>query len=580
MPSAASQPDPGTTVVVSANDLTLVGGTSDDKLVLLADRLAPAGGGSPGTIGDSSDTVQLKGGWGIDIPGASSSFQSYIFTTATLGADGTPAGNSGAYSYQVNYEKRGNDLEVVVESGFPTYPSGQPSGEVGSGWDSDILIKNFHNGDYGITLTEVTGDAPGGGFTSGQSYADAQNQAMTGLTAGPEACSSTDDDSSVSWAGCVPYSRFADPYAVYDDWNNPLSRALDDDAIASALASVTSVNSGGDRPTPPAPGPTTLDLVVSDSNVTETLAGDATATVTGDGDTINAIGLGSTIQFGGTRESAIISDGTVELQVGSGGRVAGDRNVVTLADHTSLALEGDGNIVTLKGTDAIVDDEGNGDSFNVEGPGAVLTLEGQNATVTGAGTGSDLSLQATGDTVTVNAGQVDLWGGIMASVSGIGDAIYLDTGDTLTLSGSGHKVTLGQGANTVDDEGNGFDSFNVEGPGAVLTRGPDKKPSRVPERQRPQPSGDRRRRHVERRRRWISGEASWLPIRNFGDAIYLDTADTLHVVSGSGHEGQTARRNGVTADDGALHRSHGMPSITAVRRHTAQLSTSRDPAPS
>ena len=42
----------------------------------------------------------------------------------------------------------------------------------------------------------------------------------------------------------------------------------------------------------------------------------------------------------------------------------------------------------------------------------------------------------------------------MASVSGIGDAIYLDTGDTLTLSGSGHKVTLGGSGDRLTLSGN------------------------------------------------------------------------------------------------------------------------------
>ncbi len=48
---------------------------------------------------------------------------------------------------------------------------------------------------------------------------------------------------------------------------------------------------------------------------------------------------------------------------------------------------------------------------------------------------------------------MNLWGGIAASVTGIGDAIYLDTRDTLNLSGSGHTVTLGGDNNSITLDG-------------------------------------------------------------------------------------------------------------------------------
>lgn len=68
------------------------------------------------------------------------------------------------------------------------------------------------------------------------------------------------------------------------------------------------------------------DQTVSDNGVTISLAAGATATVTGNNDTVNASGSGSSIDFGETQEAASISSGTVNFASGAGGTVTGLRD--------------------------------------------------------------------------------------------------------------------------------------------------------------------------------------------------------------------------------------------------------------
>lgn len=91
---------------------------------------------------------------------------------------------------------------------------------------------------------------------------------------------------------------------------------------------------------------------------------------------------------------------------------------------------------------------GDGNSISI-GAGDDLTLTGTSETVTASGGGDDVVMQDAGDNVTMDNGWGSVWGNIAASVSGTGDNIYVDTGDTLTVTGSGDTVTAGGTGNAI-----------------------------------------------------------------------------------------------------------------------------------
>lgn len=134
-----------------------------------------------------------------------------------------------------------------------------------------------------------------------------------------------------------------------------------------------------DDPVAP-PSPDSPDQTISGDDQVATMSGRLTVTVTGNRDTVTASGAGGTIHFGGIKEAASISDGSVDFWNGVDGVVIGDRNVVTLNSDDSVVVSGVENAATIQGTGARLSIDNasvnvfNGASGSVTGDGDALTI--------------------------------------------------------------------------------------------------------------------------------------------------------------------------------------------------------------
>ena len=441
IPSADNQADPGTTVVVSPGTSTVVGGGANDKLVLLADRLTPAGGSATPDASDTSDTIQLTGGYNFSNDDSAYGYDSRI---ETVGGDGqqVPDGDDGSYDYGVNYIRQGNDLLVLAHS-EQFSPDGGSGGV--SGWDGSVTIKDFQDGDFGIHLTK-TNDFEGviDGTETMQQFVGIENQDMHSLAATSQTSSAVDDDPSVTWDAVSPYSDFGAQYG----YQGP---QISDADLASDFQTVTA----GSSPVPvPIGGPSSNpNSTVTGNGVTIALAAGATATVSGNDDTVNAAGAASTINFGGTQEAASISSGTVNFAKGSTGKVTGTADAVALTSNNSVTMTGTGDTATIQGTGNVLSTAANqvalwnGSAATIQGDGNTVTLY-DNATLGVSGQNDTIVVSGSGDTIAAASTDVEMWQA-SATVTGDTDTVRLYGQATVSVAGSDDSVDVSGTGNIV-----------------------------------------------------------------------------------------------------------------------------------
>lgn len=139
-PSALGESDPGTTIVASPGVENVVGGGANDRLIIPTDRTT-----SSGSTSDNSDFFTLTGG-------AFAGTQDGIHR-GQLATDGSSADEasfdcdaySASYSLCTN-DAGGNDLQVDLSSGD---------------WSSTVVLKDFHDGDYGLEFDGIGTDTSG-----------------------------------------------------------------------------------------------------------------------------------------------------------------------------------------------------------------------------------------------------------------------------------------------------------------------------------------------------------------------------------------------------------------------------------
>lgn len=217
----------GSTVVISPGSKTIVGGNSNDRLVLLAHRLSNS---SNTTISNTSDTVTLVGGAYLGSVGYGQGvWAGSLAPAASL--DSAKGGNTyGAFLTNGDNSTGGqidastgavkvNPSNIAVYGGLGssadysatyTLVAGQNNTNnlyvdiTGQSWESRIVLENFHDGDYGINFSQ-TGTTDGIYYQDGNPFLMEEIQAYQQYSSdnGPHSVISgqLDDNPAISWDG-------------------------------------------------------------------------------------------------------------------------------------------------------------------------------------------------------------------------------------------------------------------------------------------------------------------------------------------------------------------------------------------
>ncbi len=213
---------------------------------------------------------------------------------------------------------------------------------------------------------------------------------------------------------------------------------------------------------------------------------DASGTVSGTGNSVtlnngNAVALSGTSETAtlqGTGDTLAIEAGVVNVWDGAGGTVTGDANDLSIYADASVIVNGSnntatlydtGSMLTMAGTDAIVDVASTDEtvaltggqvnfwddtSGTVTGTGNGVTLN-NNDDVTVAGTAGSGTLQGTGDALAISAGTIYVWDGAAGTVTGDANDLSIYAGTTITATGSGTTATLYDTGSTLTMSGTG-----------------------------------------------------------------------------------------------------------------------------
>lgn len=210
----------GTTYVLGAGSTEIVGGSANDKLVLLADRLSSRTNAIPSSsaISSNSQTIQLLGGWG-SIPG--STFGGY--TVPALGSYSLDTGSNAAganswnqlnqlignYAYDVTYSPSTGpdgkeDLNIGIYAYNLAYNASTGTGGPADLWVGSALILDYQPGDFGLKFTASPDyqEAVTGQITQAQYEAD-QQALSTPFISSPTASTHVNDDPTTTWQGVI-----------------------------------------------------------------------------------------------------------------------------------------------------------------------------------------------------------------------------------------------------------------------------------------------------------------------------------------------------------------------------------------
>ncbi|WP_123834379.1 calcium-binding protein [Methylobacterium currus] len=143
----------GFTYVVSPGYDTIVGGSSNDRLVILADRLWSQGDKAPEleSLSEKSDFMTLKGAMGT---GAMTDVRWYGDPPYVMLNDY----RDGYIMYHMDYSAGRNDLLIEIEARDHT---SHYSHDVTMLWERIIRIVNYHAGDFGLEFVDVPNDGTG-----------------------------------------------------------------------------------------------------------------------------------------------------------------------------------------------------------------------------------------------------------------------------------------------------------------------------------------------------------------------------------------------------------------------------------
>ena len=158
MQSAVGENDDGATIVVSPGTDIIVGGSNNDRIVILADRLWKPSSGKPdlSSLKNNSDTIEIRGG----ITSTADEKGNKIGLYSPIWNKGQSYEANGYYHIQYNFEKNGENSDLVINiyavdgssdpQPNPHYTT-QYSGNI---WNSVVRIKNFKEGDFGLSFVE------------------------------------------------------------------------------------------------------------------------------------------------------------------------------------------------------------------------------------------------------------------------------------------------------------------------------------------------------------------------------------------------------------------------------------------
>lgn len=199
---ALGKSDSGATIVVSPGNDVIVGGSSNDRIVILADRLWKPGIGKPEvtSLKTNSDTIQIRGGITTEANRDGDKFGIY----SPVWNPSQSYDENGYYHISYDIKKSGgvNDLIITVyavDGSSDRAPNPHFTSQYSENlWTSVIRIKNFKDGDFGLTFVE-------GILTDKYEEAWAElERAIPSSSTLPQASKHNSSDISDNWNGIKP----------------------------------------------------------------------------------------------------------------------------------------------------------------------------------------------------------------------------------------------------------------------------------------------------------------------------------------------------------------------------------------
>jgi hypothetical protein len=155
------------------------------------------------------------------------------------------------------------------------------------------------------------------------------------------------------------------------------------------------------------------------------------------------------LALSGSGNSTSLSNAVITLADNASATVTGSGNTVSAGGHDTLSLAGGAaNAVTVSGAATTVTDDGAsfGNSFTLGGSGDGLTLSGSGDTVTVTGTGSTVNITGTGDLL--GQGSVS-FNGAVEEIAFANTTVFVASGVTATITAPDGVMTVTNGVGGV-----------------------------------------------------------------------------------------------------------------------------------
>ncbi|KIP15197.1 proconvertase P-domain protein [Burkholderia sp. MSHR3999] len=475
----------GDTITGNAGNDTLLGGEGNDTLVAGTGNDLMIGGGG-------TNTYVVNAGGGVD------TVQAGAGQVDTLVLQGVTPGT-------VQFSKQGNDLLVTLNPGQPNV--------------SEVVVTGQFNG-QGMGTIVVAGQS----FSAATVSAIVKNGAVT--VSQPSLTQT--ESSAAGWSYALPKTLFSSPVAGdVLTWSatlangNPLPAGLTFDPVHLAFTGAQGIATGDlvvkvvatDLAGATASSLVTLHVVpvTAGSGMTLSTGSNGFAGQTGNGNTFNVSGNGSSVWLDGNSNTINVSGAGDSVTVGSnsaGDNVYGSGVTINASSGDTLGVYGSSNLVA-------------------EADGSGLWLNGSSNTVyvNGAGDSVTIGSNFTGNNVfgsgaTINAGSNDTFGvygssNVVRETNNSG--VWLNgSSSTVYATGSGDSVTVGSndtgnnvyGSGVIVNAGSG-DTLGVYGSSNVVTEGAG--------------SG-----------LWLNGSSSTVYANGNGDSVTVGSNDTGNNIFGSG----------------------------------------------